>query len=113
MSVLPSRVKTCRYALRNIPEERTSCLHRGGSLKSRILNVFEKGVLRITSRRTEGCKTQHYDLFSLSNVLGYQSNEDGAGAWGVGRGAGSGGRGACGVLHTQYEKRGQNFGEKN
>jgi len=52
-------------------------------MKPRILNVFEKGVLRKTTRRTGGCKTQHYDLFSSSKVLGYQSNEDGAG--GVGK----------------------------
>jgi len=43
------------------------------------VNVFEKGVLRKISRRAGGCKTQHHDLSSLSNVFGYESVEVGAG----------------------------------
>jgi hypothetical protein len=83
MSVLSSRVKKYHSALPKIPEENRSRLHRGGNLKPLILNVLEKGVLRQTSRRRIGdCKIQIYILFSSSNVLGYQSNEDGTGGLG-------------------------------
>jgi hypothetical protein len=78
ISVLSSRVKNYQSTLRKIPEECRFHLYRGGSLKSRILNVFEKGVLRKTSRRRiRCCKTQHYSLLSSSKVVDYQSNEDG------------------------------------
>ena len=46
-------VRNYHYAVRNIPEERRSHLHRGGSLKSRIHENGIRNFLNVFTRRSE------------------------------------------------------------